>query len=300
QFGNSGDSTRDAALNLFGPAFRRAPSGAPAAGTEIFGIVRGPGGKLTLQTDEKHILGLDRLVRLEPLLYAPRDSPGQVVVQHQRGSLEAAVNSLRRRHLMLSFGVLVLLGLTMALVILASHRARRLAALQMNFVAGVSPELGTPLAVISSASGNISHGVVAHQPQFARYGASILKHARQLTHLVEQVLVFAAAQQRAGNYPLRAVSVGEVIDAALESTSAMATAAGTTVERRVEPGLPPVAADFAALSQCLQNLITNAIKYGGDGHWLGVRADAYKESRVIRENENNGRHHGVGIASREV
>src|SRR5262249_10613092 len=94
QFGNSGDSTRDAALNLFGPAFRRAPSGAPAAGTEIFGIVRGPGGKLTLQTDEKHILGLDRLVRLEPLLYAPGGSTWQVVVQHQQGSLEAAVNSL--------------------------------------------------------------------------------------------------------------------------------------------------------------------------------------------------------------
>src|SRR5262249_3707552 len=68
----------------------------------------------------------------------------------------------------------------------------------------------------------------------------------------------------------------------------------------VEPGLPPVAADFAALSQCLQNLITNAIKYGGDGHWLGVRADAYKESGVIREIEITVRDRGVGIAPAEL
>ena len=300
RFGEAGDSTRDAALNLFGPPFRRAPSGAPAAGAAMFGIVRGPVGKYTLQTDDKHTLGFDRMVRIEPLQYGPEDGTWQVVVQHKRGSLEAAVSSLRRRHLMLSFGVLVLLALTMALVVLASQRARRLAALQMNFVAGVSHELRTPLAVISTAAENISHGVVADQTQLARYGASILKHARQLTHLVEQVLVFAAAQQRAGNYPLRAVSVGEVIDAALESTSVMASAAGITVERRVEPGLPPVAADFAALSQCLQNLITNAIKYGGDGRWLGIRADGDREHGVIREVEITVCDRGLGIAPAEL
>ena len=300
RFGEAGDSTRDAALNLFGPPFRRAPSGAPAAGGAMFGIVRGPVGKYTLQTDDKHTLGFDRLVRIEPLQYGPGDGTWQVVVQHQRGSVEAAVSSLRRRHLMFSFGVLVLLALTMALVVLASQRARRLAALQMNFVAGVSHELRTPLAVISTAAENISHGVVADQTQLARYGASILKHARQLTHLVEQVLVFAAAQQRAGNYPLRAVSVGEVIDAALESTSAMASAAGITVERRVEPGLAPVAADFAALCQCLQNLITNAIKYGGDGRWLGIRADADREHGVMREVEITVCDRGLGIAPAEI
>jgi signal transduction histidine kinase len=300
RFGEAGDSTRDAALNLFGPPFRRSPSGAPAAGNEIFGIFRGPAGSHTLQSDDTHTLALDRLVRFEPLLYGAGDGIWQIVVQHQRGSLEAAVGSLRRRHLMLSFGVLILLALTMALVVLASQRARRLAALQMNFVAGVSHELRTPLAVISSAAENISHGVVADQTQLARYGASILKHARQLTRLVEQVLVFAAAQQRAGNYLLSAVSVGEVIDAALESTSAMATAAGITVERRVEPGLPPVAADFAALSQCLQNLITNAIKYGGDGRWLGIRADANRENGVIREIEITVSDRGLGIAPAEL
>lgn len=300
RFGENGDSTRDAVLNLFGPPFRRPSAGTPGSNLQIFGVFPGSGGTRPLQTDDKHLPGFDRPVRFEPLQYAGEDRAWQVVVQHQRGSLEAAVSRLRRRHLMLSFGVLVLLALTTALVVLASQRVRRLAALQMNFVAGVSHELRTPLAVISSAAENISHGVVADPAQLARYGASILKQARQLTRLVEQVLVFAATQQKAGSYPLRAINVAEVMDAALESTSNMATAAGITVERRVEPGLPPVAADFAALSQCLQNLITNAIKYGGDGRWLGVRADSYKENGLIREIEITVSDRGMGISPAEL
>src|SRR5260370_11814475 len=291
---------------LFGPRLRHMSSG-PAGrlgisekGAEVFTFLRSQAAIHTLNIEDKRALGFFGLVRFEPLQFAGEDNVWQVVVQHQRGSLEAAVNSLRRRHLRLSFGVLVLLALTMALMVIGSRRVGRLAALQMSFVAGVSHELRTPLAVISSAAENIAHGVVADQTQLARYGASILKQARQLTHLVEQVLVFAASQQSAGNYRLRPVNVGEVIDAALESTSSIATAAGINVERRIEPGLPPVAADFAALSQCLQNLITNAIKYGGDGHWLGIRADAQRANGVVREVESTVRDRGIGISSAEI
>ncbi len=299
RFAESSNFVHDAAMNLFGPPFRSMPSG-PAGPAEVFTFLRSQAAIHAIKIDDKKALAFAGLVRFEPIQFPGEDNVWQVVVQHQRGSLEAAVNSLRRRHLMLSFGVLVLLALTMALMVIASQRVRRLAALQMNFVAGVSHELRTPLAVISSAAENIAHGVVADQTQLARYGASILKQARQLTHLVEQVLVFAASQQRAGSYRLRPVNVGEVIDAALESTSSMATAAGINVERRVEPGLPPVAADFAALSQCLQNLITNAIKYGGDGHWLGIRADAQGENGAVREVEITVRDRGIGISSAEI
>jgi signal transduction histidine kinase len=214
--------------------------------------------------------------------------------------VEAAVNGLRRRHLIVSFGVLLVLAATIAMVMIATQRARRLAALQINFVAGVSHELRTPLAVISSAAENLFHGVVADQQQLQRYGSSILKQTRQLTQLVEQVLLFAATQQKQGQYLLRPVDVGQVIDAALENTASMASAAGVKVERQVEPGLPPAAADFAALSQCLQNLITNAIKYGGDGRWMNIRAAARRENGAVREIEITVEDRGIGISPEEI
>jgi len=302
-FAESSAASHDASVNLFGPPSRRTQTGPPGQVPEMFRFFRNQGPRP--QADDKHSGGgfdqsFGRAISMIPLQYPGQDSIWQLVVQHQRGSLEAAVSRLRWRHLLLSFGVLMLLAVTIAMVLIASQRARRLAALQMNFLAGVSHELRTPLAVISSAAENIAHGVVSDNAQVMRYGTSILRQARQLTQLVEQVLLFATTGQKFGNYLLRRVDVCEVIEAAIESTSAMASAAGVTVKRRIEMKLPPVAADFGALSQCLQNLITNAIKYGGDARWLEIRADARRESGAIREVELTVSDKGIGISPVEL
>src|SRR5262249_19880877 len=97
----------------------------------------------------------------------------QLLVKHRAGSLEAAVMQVRRRNLMLSFGILLLLGVSMFLILLSARRAQRLAKQQMEFVAGVSHELRTPLAVICSAGENLADGVIGDQLQVKRYGELI-------------------------------------------------------------------------------------------------------------------------------
>ncbi|HEV8493609.1 MAG TPA: histidine kinase dimerization/phospho-acceptor domain-containing protein, partial [Candidatus Angelobacter sp.] len=272
-FGEEQKLPVDATLNLVGPPFGQ--GGPRDAGLEFFSApIRPAPGDHGPQADEQHLAGLDRAPRFEPFHYADSQGAWQVTAKHKSGSVEAAVGALRRRNLMTSFGVLGVLAITMGLILVGSQRARRLARLQMDFVAGISHELRTPLAVISSAAENIAHGVVEDKQQLVRYGNTIVKQSRQLTQLVEQVLQFAATQQTQGKQGLGRVSIPEVVEAALEGTSAMAAAAGFTVERRIEPGLPPVNADFAALVRSLQNLITNAVKYGGEQRWLRVSAQA--------------------------
>jgi two-component system sensor histidine kinase SenX3 len=291
----------DASLNLFGPPSHH--GGIPAAEPEMFTISPprpSPNDRTTQRPGDNRAQGMDRSARLEPLSYAGEQGGWELVVKHQDGSLEAVVTRLRWHTLTVSFGALVLLAGTMAMVLIASQRARRLAMLQMDFVAGVSHELRTPLAVISSAAENIAHGVVADKDQIARYGASILKQTRQLTQLVEQVLVFSATQQKPQRYQLRPLDIAEVIEAALENTASVIASSAVSVDRRVEPGLPPVAADFAALSQCLQNLITNAVKYGGDSRWVGIRAAAHKENNSVREVTVTIEDRGIGIDAGEM
>jgi signal transduction histidine kinase len=58
----------------------------------------------------------------------------------------------------------------------------------------------------------------------------------------------------------------------LTNIAALPEAEGFTVEREIEPDLPPVQADAAALTHCLENLILNALKYGGEQRWVRVRA----------------------------
>lgn len=289
----------DAALNLFGPPFGR---GRPQnAGMEFFSAPQRPrAGEHAPQSDEQHMASLERLPRLDPFHYAQSQDMWQVTATHKSGSVEAAVGALRRRNLMASFGVLGVLAITMGLIVVASQRARRLARLQMDFVAGVSHELRTPLAVISSAAENIAHGVVEDKQQLVRYGNTIMKQSRQLTQLVEQVLLFAATQQQQRQLGHGRVNVSEVIDSALEGTSSEVAAAGFTVERRIESGLPTVNADFAALVRSLQNLITNAVKYGGENRWLRISAAAVKGNGRIEEVKLTVEDKGIGISKDEI
>ena len=130
-------------------------------------------------------------MRFEPIHDGP-PADWQIVIMSRGGSLEAVAAALQRRNLAISFGVLLVLAATTGIILLTTRRAQRLARLQMDFVAGVSHELRTPLTVISSAASNIADGVVGSQQQVIRYGKVIQTQARQLIHLVEQVLLFAA------------------------------------------------------------------------------------------------------------
>lgn len=232
--------------------------------------------------------------RLEPLHIAPAGGNWQLVVKHRRGSLDATVASMRRRNLAVSFGVLLLLAVTMGMIIVLTQRAHRLARLQMDFVTGVSHELRTPLAVISSAADNLADGVVDSPGQRARYGQVIKAQARQLTRLVEQIMLFAAARETSLRYDLKPLRPAEIVDAALANTADLAQAAHAVIEKDLEANLPAVRGDLAALSHCVQNLITNALKYGGEDRWIGVKAALAGNEVTISVAD-----HGAGIASIE-
>ena len=204
--------------------------------------------------------------------YSPEERGWLVVAQHRKGSLEAAVSSIFYRNLAINFGVLLVLALTTLLIIVTSARARRLGQLQVDFVAGVSHELRTPLTGIVAAAQNIHDGLVESKDQLTRYGGAILNQAHQLSDLIEQILMFSAVEKGRQRYHLQPTDVAQVVDASLKHTESLIRSAGFTVERAIEPDLPQVNADFQALSRCLENLITNAVKYGGDERWIGVRA----------------------------
>jgi signal transduction histidine kinase len=228
------------------------------------------------------------------LLFA-LDEPGwQLVVKHRQGSLESAVASLRRRNLAISFGILVLLAVSVGMIFISAQRARRLADLQMDFVAGVSHELRTPLAVIRSAADNLADGVVASGPQVHEYGKLIGREGRRLSTMIEQTLQFAGAQTGAKTYDLGSVSVESVVERTLKDLKPAVEEAGFQVETSMEPGLPLVRSNEEALSRVLANLVQNALKYGGEAKWLAVRAAA-SPMNGKREVELHVEDHGPGI-----
>jgi len=229
------------------------------------------------------------------------DQDWRLIVRHRRGgALGAFVADSHRRDLAISFGVLLLLVISMAILIITSTRAQRLAKLQMDFVTAVSHELRTPLTVISSAAENIAHGVVEGKQQLAQYGAVIGNQARKLFEMVEQILLFAAIREGHQRYSLRPLEVAEIIDSALSNTAGLIQEARFKVEQDIQPNLPQVTGDLSALSQCLQNLITNALKYGSDQRWIGIQARLVEHGLRGKEIEISVSDHGIGIESADL
>jgi signal transduction histidine kinase len=192
-----------------------------------------------------------------------------LLVQHERGSLDAAVTTVRRRNMAVSFGVLILLTLSIGLLAISSRRAQRLARQQMEFVAGVSHELRTPVAVIRSAAENLSHGVVGSGDRVKRYGEVIEVEARRLGEMVERVLQYAgiASKPALARVPL---ATAEIVESAVASaTQALPPA---QIDCTIPENLSPVEGDPAALRSAIENLIANAVKYGGADGWVGISA----------------------------
>ncbi len=198
----------------------------------------------------------------------------ELVAKHREGSLDAAVAGSRRRSLALSFGILSLLAVSMALVIVFTRRAQWLAKLQIDFVAGVSHELRTPLAVICSAGENLADGVVGESGGADRkYGELIRNEGRKLAAMIEQILAFASVQRGRRPCNLRPAPINEIAESALDPMQPAIAAAGFSVDRIFDPDLPMVQVDPAALSHAIQNLIQNALKYSGESRWLAIRTE---------------------------
>jgi signal transduction histidine kinase len=281
-------SYADATSNLLGradPAF-------------FFGRPRPPG-----DGDDRRGAGRLRPGEAPPNPGPPRSQeevPGRwlLLVQHQSGSLEAAVTSARRRNLAASFGILLLLTVSVALLSATSRRAHRLARQQMEFVAGITHELRTPVAVIQSAAENLSHGVVTGD-RVKRYGQLVETEARRLGDMVERVLQYAGIESGLGFTSRLPLSPAEIIEGAVESSTSILDGVDVMFHREIASDLPPIMGDAAALRSAVQNLIANAVKYGGTDRWVGIKAEHVVDARQseVRITISD---HGPGIPASEL
>jgi len=295
-FGLPKEMVPDAAVNLFGWPIPMIG----ATGSPVQVALPPPESTIRRLNSSQPRAGVEQPFRIDPLTFSPGDRGWELIAKHRKGSVEAAVASLYHRNLAFNFCVLLVLAATMAVIGLNSRRSRRLAQLQMDFVASVSHELRTPLTGIVSAAQNMADGIVDDKARVQRYGAAIMSQAQQLTELVEQILLFSAADKTRHRYHLQAVSVEKLIECALTNTASLIRTSAVTVERQVQPGLPCVMVDFNAFSQCLQNLIVNAVKYGGEQRWLAISAAEKDSLDHKKEIVISVQDRGIGIEKNEL
>ena len=96
-----------------------------------------------------------------------------------------------------------------------------------------------------------------------------------------------------------ALAPTDIIEGAIESSVTMLGPEEVTIERQFAPNLPPVLGDAAALRSAVQNLIANAVKYGGRDRWIGIKTELGRHRRQP-EVWITVSDHGAGIPASEL
>lgn len=227
----------------------------------------------------------------------PMENSGrwQLFVQHKEGSLEQFVGTSRRKNLLISYGILGLLGASIGLIFLSARRAQVLAQRQLDFVSAVSHEFRTPIAVIYSAAENLADGVAREGSQIYRYGNLIKGEGKKLSAMVEQILEFAGARSGRKKYDFRESNIKNVVESALKDCEPLIAEKHFEVETEIQNDLPSIRADSNALSHAVQNLIINGIKYSNGSNWLKISAKNGGGTVKITVEDK-----GIGIAKKDL
>ena len=78
--------------------------------------------------------------------------------------------------------------------------------------------------------------------------------------------MYSETQSGRKKYNVAPVDVNEIIDRAIANLSPATEIDQCDLTPHIDPELPPVLADAPALVQCVQNLLSNALKYGKTGN----------------------------------
>ena len=194
--------------------------------------------------------------------------------------------------------LMIVLAIAMAvgvfLVAGAAAREVRVAELKSNFVASVSHDLKTPLALIQLFAETLELGRVRTPDRAQEYYRIINVEAKKLTRLIENILDFSRMEAGLRPYRMEPADLHESLTKVLSRMETQFSQGNFQITTTIEPHLPRVLADEGAAEQAIENLLANAMKYSGESKAIEVRARRADGHLVVSVTD-----HGIGIAGRE-
>ncbi|MCK4342459.1 MAG: HAMP domain-containing histidine kinase, partial [Phycisphaerae bacterium] len=181
-------------------------------------------------------------------------------------------------------------GLVIWMMVRVMARQRELARLQSRFVADVSHELKTPLALIRLLSETLAEQRVRDPKRIQSYHETITRESERLAALLDNILDLGRIESGRKVYEFSTCQVAEAARQAWALFEPQFTSEGFDARLEVDGALPTVRADAAALQQVLVNLLQNAYRYAGDGKFvrLSVSRDGHLIVIVVED-------HGIGM-----
>ena len=174
--------------------------------------------------------------------------------------------------------------------------ARAAEQMRVDFVANASHELRTPLATLIGYAETLREQADEIDPATReRFLAVVHDEARRMQRVVEDLISLSRIEAEKFTAPTEAVALEPIIGHALESARRMADERGSALVAEVAEDLPRIGADGSQILQLLDNLLTNALRYGEPG--TPVTVAAFAEGPMVHLSVTD---EGEGIAPEHI
>ena len=174
--------------------------------------------------------------------------------------------------------------------------ARAAEQMRVDFVANASHELRTPLSTLIGYTETLRERTSELDGDTQERFLSIVHdEARRMQRVVEDLISLSRIEAEKFTTPTEAVDLEQLIEVAVESAKRMADERNSELITSIAPDLPPIAADGTQILQVLDNLITNALRYGEPG--TPVEVSAALEDEMVHVSVAD---RGEGIATEHI
>lgn len=165
-----------------------------------------------------------------------------------------------------------------------------------EFVANVSHELRTPLTTIKSYLEALEDGAM-EDPQLARRFVGVARNeSERMIRLVSDLLHLSRFDSKQAQLKKEWTDIADMLDEVADRFSFQLRQRQIGISINVEHGLGQVELDRDQIDQVLDNLVSNAIKYTGEGGRIIIAARRAEANAVEISVEDNG----IGIPRKDL
>jgi len=159
-------------------------------------------------------------------------------------------------------------------------REQRIERMRSDFVANASHEMRTPLAAIIGSIETLQGAARDDAKAREKFLVTMLLQARRMKRLIDDLLTLSRIELNEHVRPSARVDLVDVIRQAQSNLKNLAQENHVAVEAR-DAKSALVAGDSDELLQVVQNLLENAIKYGGSGGRVAIACEAHANDGVL-------------------
>ena len=139
-----------------------------------------------------------------------------------------------------------------------AHAAEKL---RVDFVANASHELRTPLTAILGYAESLQDGDLDSKLS-VKFAGTIRTEAKRMLRIIEDLMSLSRIQADRFVAPAGTIAIGPLIRELLESARPNAAKCGCEIDVQIDGKLPAIPGDRPQLAQAIENLLSNAVRYG--------------------------------------